>query len=138
MATIASQSPALPLEVRCAGCGETLEVESGLTDFICPDCATPQSLPPELMPRKKKALPLPRGVDSSKIQLPCASCNTSLNVPHGLSRFVCPKCEVELAVDQDMLKKFLVGSSAAAAAIEVIPCGVRFPRAGDVEPCTLV
>uniref|UniRef100_A0A453CS89 FORGETTER1 first zinc ribbon domain-containing protein n=2 Tax=Pooideae TaxID=147368 RepID=A0A453CS89_AEGTS len=35
------------LEVRCAGCGETLEVEHGLTEFACPDCGMAQSLPPE-------------------------------------------------------------------------------------------
>ncbi|CAN6203496.1 unnamed protein product [Urochloa humidicola] len=42
------------LEVGCAGCGETLEVERGLTEFICPDCSTPQALPPELMRRRPR------------------------------------------------------------------------------------
>ena len=35
-------------------------------------------------------------IDSSKIQLPCAHCKSLLNVPHGLDRFVCPQCKVEL------------------------------------------
>jgi DNA-directed RNA polymerase subunit RPC12/RpoP len=42
------------LEVRCAGCGETLEVDRGLTEFNCPDCAPPQPLPPK--PPRWKAL----------------------------------------------------------------------------------
>jgi hypothetical protein len=36
------------VEVRCAGCGETLDVE-GLTEFACPDYRTHQALPPELL-----------------------------------------------------------------------------------------
>jgi hypothetical protein len=51
------------VEVRCAGCGDTLEVEQGLTEFACPDCGTQQELPPEpeLMPppRPRRALPIP-------------------------------------------------------------------------------
>ncbi|RLM74583.1 hypothetical protein C2845_PM15G21560 [Panicum miliaceum] len=53
-------------EVRCAGCGETLEVEPALTEFACPDCA-PASLP-------------------------CAACAALLSVPAGLARFACPLC----------------------------------------------
>ncbi|KAF3325765.1 Plant transposase (Ptta/En/Spm family) [Carex littledalei] len=145
MAFMASQppppvpNPPLPLEVRCLGCGETLEVEPGLTEFVCPDCHTPQALPPELMPRKRKALPLIRSVDSRKVvQLPCGSCSVLLNVPCGLSRFVCPTCGVELAVDQEKLKAYLDGFSVAGATpvgvTPVIPCAVRLPHLEDVEP----
>ena len=38
-------------------------------------------------------------IDPSKIQIPCAHCKSLLNVPHGLDRFVCPQCKVELAVE---------------------------------------
>lgn len=146
MATLASQPPHLPLppppiEVRCAGCDETLEVEPGLTEFICPDCQTPQALPPELLPRKRKALPLPRGGDTGKTQLPCACCNALLNVPHGLSRFSCPKCGAELAVDNERLKGYLARYSVAAPACEVTavaPAAVRLPRPLEVEPLMLV
>ncbi|XP_078176340.1 uncharacterized protein LOC144569743 isoform X2 [Carex rostrata] len=145
MATIASQppppvpNPPLPLEVRCLGCGETLEVEPGLTEFACPDCHTPQALPPELMPRKRKALPLIRSVDSRKVvQLPCGSCSVLLNVPCGLSTFDCPTCRVELAVDQEKMKAYLDGFSVAGATpvgvTPMIPCAVRLPPMEDVEP----
>ncbi|KAJ3693487.1 hypothetical protein LUZ60_008967 [Juncus effusus] len=129
MATLASQRP---IEVRCAGCSETLEVEPGLTEFICPDCHTPQALPPELMPRKRKALPL-------KMQLPCGSCAALLNVPHGLARFSCPRCGVELAVDQERLKGYLAGSSVEAGDVAfVMPSAVRLPLGVDAELPTQV
>lgn len=139
MAIIASQvtlapvpNPPLPLEVRCAGCGETLEVEPGLTEFVCPDCHTAQALPPELMPPKRKALPLTRTVDSGKIQLPCGSCGVLLNLPHGLPKFVCPRCRVALAVDQDKFKGYLTGASAEATPL--VASGVRLPLVVDVKP----
>ncbi|CAN6171513.1 unnamed protein product [Urochloa humidicola] len=91
------------LEVRCAGCGETLDVERGLTEFICPDCSTPQALPPELMPppppRRRRALPVPPRsgpasppAPTAAARLPCGSCGAMLGVPPGLSRCGCPVC----------------------------------------------
>ncbi|CAL5025523.1 unnamed protein product [Urochloa decumbens] len=116
-----------PLEVRCAGCGETLEVDRGLTEFICPDCATPQSLPPELMPPpppRRKALPLPRGAaDVRGARLPCGACGALLSVPVGLPRCACPLCGAELAVDTARLRHYLLSSAAAADAVPVVPLG---------------
>ncbi|KAL6651347.1 hypothetical protein ACP70R_010272 [Stipagrostis hirtigluma subsp. patula] len=91
------------VEVRCAGCGETLEVEHNLTEFACPDCGTPQALPPELMPRRpRRALPLPgRGAPLAAAAAPsrvaCGGCGAVLGVPHGHGRFACPLCGAELA-----------------------------------------
>ena len=78
----AAEDTAELLEVRCVGCSETLEVERGLTEFVCPDCATPQSLPPELMPPpRRRALPLPRGAaDARGARLPCGACGELLSV----------------------------------------------------------
>ncbi|KAI4967405.1 hypothetical protein ZWY2020_027856 [Hordeum vulgare] len=42
------------------GCGETLEVDHGLTEFACPDCGMAQSLLPELMPPRSPRAPAPR------------------------------------------------------------------------------
>ncbi|CAN6229487.1 unnamed protein product [Urochloa humidicola] len=116
-----------PLEVHCAGCGETLEVDRGLTEFICPDCATPQSLPPELMPPpppRRKALPLPRGAaDVRGARLPCGACGALLSVPVGLPRCACPLCGAELAVDTERLRHYLLSSAAAADAAPVVPLG---------------
>uniref|UniRef100_A0A8I6X6S3 Uncharacterized protein n=1 Tax=Hordeum vulgare subsp. vulgare TaxID=112509 RepID=A0A8I6X6S3_HORVV len=104
------------LEVRCAGCSETLEVERGLTEFVCPDCATPQSLPPELMPPpRRRALPLPRGAaDARGARLPCGACGELLSVPVGLSRCTCPFCGAELVVDSARLRNYILTSAAAA------------------------
>ncbi|XP_024311788.1 uncharacterized protein LOC100824965 isoform X2 [Brachypodium distachyon] len=91
------------LEVRCAGCGETLEVEHGLTEFGCPDCGMAQALPPELMPpRPRRALPLPgRGAPYAAATAParvaCGGCGSVLSVPHGPGQFACPLCGTELA-----------------------------------------
>jgi predicted RNA-binding Zn-ribbon protein involved in translation (DUF1610 family) len=115
------------LEMRCAGCGETLEVERGLTEFICPDCATPQSLPPELMPPpppRRKALPLPRGAaDVRGARLPCGACGALLSVPVGMTRCACPLCGAELAVDTARLRHYLLSSAASADAVPVVPLG---------------
>nr|POF20447.1 protein forgetter 1 [Quercus suber] len=46
------------------------------------------------------------GIDPTKIQVPCAHCKAILNVPHGLARFTCPQCNVDLAVDLSKLKQF--------------------------------
>ncbi|CAD6265873.1 unnamed protein product [Miscanthus lutarioriparius] len=90
------------LEVRCAGCGDTLEVERGLTEFACPSCATPQALPPELMPppppRPRRALPL--GLSAGPARVPCAGCGAVLAVPRGTRRLLaCPLCGAEIDID---------------------------------------
>ncbi|XP_010260806.1 PREDICTED: protein strawberry notch [Nelumbo nucifera] len=107
--------PALPFQagcqVRCAGCRMILTVAPGLTEFICPNCQLPQMLPPELMrplhhPHQHHPPAQAHGIDPTKIQLPCAHCKAILNVPHGLARFACPQCGVDLAVDVSKLKQF--------------------------------
>ncbi|KQK06214.1 uncharacterized protein LOC112270886 isoform X2 [Brachypodium distachyon] len=81
-----------PMEVRCAGCDETLEVDHGTTDFACPGCATEQRLPPELMPRRpRRAIPITPAV-SAHDRMPCGGCGTMLSVPRGLKSFACPIC----------------------------------------------
>ncbi|KAJ1442442.1 Zinc finger, FYVE/PHD-type [Sesbania bispinosa] len=85
-----------------------------------------QMLPPQLMARAHQSSPPPalppltaapptqvppqhvpaHGIDPTKIQLPCASCKALLNVPHGLARFSCPQCFIELAVDLNKIKQF--------------------------------
>lgn len=116
------------VQVRCAGCRVILTIAPGHTEFACPTCKMPQMLPPELMggvhqitpPPPHPPLPLPspppsrsqpqhvpaHGIDPSKIQLPCASCKAILNVPHGLTRFACPQCGIDLAVDVSKVKQF--------------------------------
>nr|GEX46630.1 protein FORGETTER 1 isoform X2 [Tanacetum cinerariifolium] len=86
-------------QVRCAGCRMILTVGIGLTEFVCPTCQLPQMLPPELLSLHQKKPQVPaHGIDPSKIQLPCAHCKAILNVPHGLSRFACPQCKMELSL----------------------------------------
>ncbi|KAL5216267.1 hypothetical protein ABZP36_007668 [Zizania latifolia] len=140
MAGGSSPSPAAAtVQVRCAGCRGVLAVASGMTEFICPKCGMAQRLPPQLMPKSsspssssapksstspapsppaqpRKGAPQAQGVDPTKIQLPCAHCQAVLNVPHGLSRFLCPHCGVDLAVDLSKLQNFLAASDNAAAA----------------------
>ncbi|KAH9646136.1 protein FORGETTER 1 [Citrus sinensis] len=123
--------PNVGVQVRCAGCHIILTVGPGLTEFICGTCNLPQMLPPELMPAstggsvpnnttssnttnstrpthmKAASSHVPAlGIDPTKIQLPCANCKAILNVPHGLVRFSCPQCAVELAVDMSKVKQF--------------------------------
>ncbi|KAF5728143.1 protein strawberry notch 1 [Tripterygium wilfordii] len=108
------------VQVRCAGCRMILTVGPGLTEFVCPTCQLPQMLPPELMnrvhqhhldnhqqpqPPSKAPPPQAHGIDPTKMQLPCANCKAILNVPHGLARFNCPQCNVELAVDLSKIKQ---------------------------------
>ncbi|CAN1263030.1 Protein FORGETTER 1 [Linum perenne] len=107
------------VQVRCAGCRMILTVAPGVVEFVCPTCHMPQMLPPELLsrphpqPHGQISTPSPppqvpaHGIDPSKIQLPCANCKALLNVPHGLARFVCPQCGVDLAVDVSKLKHLL-------------------------------
>ncbi|XP_022717610.1 protein FORGETTER 1 isoform X1 [Durio zibethinus] len=104
--------PASPgVQVRCAGCRMILTVGPGVTEFVCPTCQLPQMLPPELMIRARINNPPPNqsvpahGIDPTKIQLPCANCKAILNVPHGLARFCCPQCGVDLAVDLNKMKQ---------------------------------
>lgn len=121
------------VQVRCAGCRDVLVVAPGHTEFFCPSCQLPQMLPPELLvrahskplpppplppppPSLPPSMPLPpplsihhvpaHGIDPTKMQLPCANCKALLNVPHGLTRFVCPQCAVDLAVDVSKLHQF--------------------------------
>lgn len=119
------------VQVRCAGCNAILTVAPGITEFICPTCKLPQMLPPELMSRsgnakKPSAAPPPpprppqmptlppppmshvpaHGIDPTKIQLPCVNCKAILNVPHGLARFSCPQCGIDLAVDHARFNNF--------------------------------
>ncbi|KAJ0098751.1 hypothetical protein Patl1_19774 [Pistacia atlantica] len=128
-----TQPPVLPpngggVQVRCAGCRMILTVGPGVTEFICPTptCQLPQMLPPELMTITASPPPLllpapptttttntsstrgvmAHGIDPTKIQLPCANCKAILNVPHGLVRFSCPQCAVELAIDMSKVKQF--------------------------------
>lgn len=72
------------------------------------------SIPPQPAPPAHSLIPpLPQlqnrppvqahGIDPTKIQLPCANCKAILNVPHGLSRFACPQCGVELFVPLRLL-----------------------------------
>ncbi|KAK0597074.1 hypothetical protein LWI29_021592 [Acer saccharum] len=123
------QQPNGGVQVRCAGCRMILTVGLGVPEFICPTCQLPQMLPPELMTlggaansgnrgalNSQNALSnassiasshVPaHGIDPTKIQLPCANCKAILNVPHGLVRFSCPQCAVELAVDLSKVKQF--------------------------------
>ncbi|KAI3456640.1 hypothetical protein Pfo_013303 [Paulownia fortunei] len=103
-------------QVRCAGCKMVLTVLPGLTEFVCPTCQLPQMLPPELMPstqaqaqaqaQQQRNAPA-HGIDPTKIQLPCANCKAILNVPHGLSRFNCPQCLINLAVDLSKIGQVL-------------------------------
>ncbi|KAK3121293.1 hypothetical protein QOZ80_8BG0650260 [Eleusine coracana subsp. coracana] len=121
------------LEVQCAGCGDTLEVERGLTEFACPGCAMPQALPPQLMPppppRPRRALPLgsARGPGLStppSARVPCDGCGAVLAVPRGIRRVACPLCGDELDV---------AGSSARLAAHSIVQV-VSQPGAVAVAP----
>uniref|UniRef100_J3MRB3 PHD-type domain-containing protein n=1 Tax=Oryza brachyantha TaxID=4533 RepID=J3MRB3_ORYBR len=69
----------------------------------------PPPPPPPPLPSRRSA-PRAQGVDPTKIQLPCARCKAILNVPHGLARFRCPQCDVDLAVDLSKLRNFLASA----------------------------
>uniref|UniRef100_A0ACD5UEN1 Uncharacterized protein n=1 Tax=Avena sativa TaxID=4498 RepID=A0ACD5UEN1_AVESA len=136
MAPPAPQQPEF-VEVRCAGCGETLEVERGLIEFACPDCGTQQMLPPELMPppRPRRALPIPGRGPAAAVpvpvpvpvpppapaRMPCASCSALLSVPAGLGRFACPVCGVELVVEGGRLRNYLASPAAATVSVVALP-----------------
>ena len=75
----------------------------GNLNFQCPKCKLPQVLPPQL----RSSQGLACGFDNTKIQLPCANCRAVLNVPPDLTRFVCPQCRVELAVDPVKLAAYM-------------------------------
>ncbi|KAK9684141.1 hypothetical protein RND81_10G189300 [Saponaria officinalis] len=125
--------PPVGCQVRCAGCRLILTVAPGVAEFVCPKCRLPQMLPPELLKNFRPTPPPPplpnvnpnpnpnpnftppsvpqqtqaQGIDPSKMQLPCANCKAILNVPHGLERFKCPQCGIDLAVDVSKLKQSL-------------------------------
>uniref|UniRef100_K3YDS4 Uncharacterized protein n=1 Tax=Setaria italica TaxID=4555 RepID=K3YDS4_SETIT len=115
------------VEVRCAGCGETLEVEPGLTEFACPDCGTHQALPPELLPRRpRRALPLPgrcAPLPTAPSRVTCWGCGAVLSAPHGQGRFACPLCGSELAASQTAA----VSVVAPPAAVPITPSRLAQP-----------
>ncbi|CAK9271564.1 unnamed protein product [Sphagnum jensenii] len=171
-AAVSSVSPPPPMrtvcQVQCAGCRRILNVPSGVVNFQCPKCKLGQIVPPlhhqqqqqqsggmqKLQQQKLGGLGgggsggggqmVARGIDSSKIQLPCANCRAVLNVPPGLTRFVCPQCRVELAVDplklaayMSSLSQFSVASNNAhisgfgvSEAAEPPPSWTHYPLAG--------
>ncbi|XP_062184435.1 uncharacterized protein LOC133888273 isoform X3 [Phragmites australis] len=116
------------VEVRCAGCGETLEVEHGMTEFACPDCGTAQALPPELMPpRPRRALPLPRRgapFAATPSRVACGGCGAVLSVPHGQGRFACPLCGAELAASHPAAAVTVI---ALHAAVPITPSRPTLP-----------
>lgn len=76
-----------------------------------PPSYSPSLPPPLILPAPTSSQPLQQhvpahGIDPTKIQVPCAHCKAILNVPHGLARFTCPQCNVDLAVDLSKLKQF--------------------------------
>ncbi|KAL0725755.1 hypothetical protein Bca4012_040354 [Brassica carinata] len=85
----------------------------------------PPQLPPQLKPMNLQQQPRPpvpaHGIDPTKMQLPCANCQAILNVPHGLTRFSCPQCHVELAVDVSKLNRSLTAPQSAPAAAPSVP-----------------
>ncbi|PKA64092.1 hypothetical protein AXF42_Ash005104 [Apostasia shenzhenica] len=121
---VAAAPPPGSCQVRCARCHEILTVAPGITEFSCPKCQLPQMLPPELMMtvnavRRTPTPPPPppppaQGIDPTKIQLPCARCKAILNVPHGLTRFNCPQCGVDLAVDLAKLHHYFAAAGSSS------------------------
>lgn len=139
------------LEVQCAGCGDTLEVERGLTEFACPGCATPQTLPPELMPpppppRPRRALPIgsARGPGPSTLpstRLPCDGCGAVLAVPRGIRRVACPLCGEELDVASNSARlaahSFVqVVSPPGSVAVAAVSSRLREVRSGSCRICS--
>ncbi|KAL1537165.1 udp-glycosyltransferase [Salvia divinorum] len=113
-------------QVRCAGCKMVLTVMPGLTEFVCPTCQLPQMLPPELMRSNQAQAQQHRtapahGIDPTKIQLPCANCKAILNVPHGLSRFNCPQCQISLAVDLSKISQALAPPARPHPSLPLLP-----------------
>ncbi|RLN03180.1 hypothetical protein C2845_PM13G05560 [Panicum miliaceum] len=75
-----------------------------------PPPPAPAPAPHAPPPPGRRSAPRAQGVDPTKIQLPCARCKAVLNVPHGLARFRCPQCGVDLAVDMSKLRHFLASA----------------------------
>ncbi|KAL6659053.1 hypothetical protein ACP70R_003093 [Stipagrostis hirtigluma subsp. patula] len=75
-----------------------------------PEAAAPPQHQPAPPPAPRRSVPRAQGVDPTKIQLPCALCKAVLNVPHGLTRFRCPQCGVDLAVDVSKLRHFFASA----------------------------
>ncbi|CAO2200974.1 unnamed protein product [Urochloa humidicola] len=132
------------LEVRCAGCGDTLEVERGLTEFACPGCATPQALPPELMPppppRPRRALPLPlRPSASPPARVPCGGCGAVLAVPRGMPGrlLACPLCGAEVDLDgggRRLASHSIVQVISPPGAVALAAMSSRLPEEETISP----
>ncbi|KAK4484955.1 hypothetical protein RD792_007560 [Penstemon davidsonii] len=121
-------------QVRCAGCKVVLTVLPGLTEFVCPTCQLPQMLPPDLMranPTHTQTQTRTHGIDPTKIQLPCANCKAILNVPHGLSRFNCPQCFINLAVDLSKIGQVLPAGRPPPTPVEVNEVAIEVEREED-------
>lgn len=52
--------------------------------------------------------PQAHGIDPAKMQVPCANCKAILNVPHGLTRFKCPQCGVDLAMPSEEVNEVAI------------------------------
>ncbi|KAJ1437137.1 RING/FYVE/PHD zinc finger protein [Sesbania bispinosa] len=68
-----------------------------------PSMHSPSSKPTRSVARAHQKAPPPPPLhvpgQGTEIQFPCNSCNTILNVAHGLDRFTCPHCGVNIALD---------------------------------------
>ncbi|OEL13041.1 hypothetical protein BAE44_0025940 [Dichanthelium oligosanthes] len=121
------------LEVRCAGCGDTLEVERSLTEFACPGCATPQALPPELMPppRPRRALPL------GPARVPCGGCGAVLAVPRGVPGrlLACPLCgaEIDIGGGRRLAAHSGVHVISPTGAVALAATSSRLPEEGSIS-----
>ncbi|PON79910.1 Protein strawberry notch [Trema orientale] len=106
----------LPPELMSRAHQKALISSSSSTASSPAAAAAPPPPPPLLPPPPSLPPPGPQvpahGIDPTKIQLPCANCRALLNVPHGLARFNCPQCRVDLAVDVSKLKQFAPGPPA--------------------------
>ncbi|CAA3021065.1 strawberry notch isoform X1 [Olea europaea subsp. europaea] len=124
-------------QVRCAGCKVVLTVGPGWKEFLCPSCQLPQMLPPELMrgnptqAQRQQTNVHAHGVDPTKIQLPCVHCKAILNVPYGLSRFTCPQCHIDLAVDLSKIRQVLPPPLAPVPPEEVNEVAIEVEREED-------
>ena len=162
MVSLPPLTPSSACQVRCAGCRGILNVPAGVLEFRCPKCKLPQMLPPELRPPPHLAAQIPLHLappnpppplphphppphhhnhhhqhlpdPTLKAQLPCANCRTLLNVPHGLERFICPQCHVELAVDLTKLQHYLSSLGASNIHKDILPApGPATPMVEEIN-----
>ncbi|MED6108924.1 udp-glycosyltransferase [Stylosanthes scabra] len=92
----------------------------------------PSPPPLPLLPSQSQNPHVPaHGIDPTKIQLPCASCKAILNVPHGLTRFACPQCGIDLAVDISKVKQFYPSVLPSVPPEEVNELAVEVERDED-------